>query len=124
MGGVKLETARNPMEKLDRRQMALDGGRPQFLGSERVRHILEQLPHVGQTVAARLEKNGHTTTYPKVYPRAKMPLISAFRRGRNGDPHEFEANTEVLSRYEKMCVLHVRKKLSRLQLGSQSDEYG
>ena len=42
-----------------------------------------------------LEKNGHTTTYPKVYPCAKMPLISAFRRGRNGDPHEFEANTEV-----------------------------
>ena len=30
----------------------------------------------------------------------------------------------ALSRYEKMCVLHVRKKLSRLQLGSQSDEYG
>ena len=91
VGGVKLETARNPMEKLDRRQMALDGGRPQFLGSERVRHLVEQLPHVGQTVAVRLEKNGHTTTYPNVYPRAKMPLISAFRRGRNGDPHEFDA---------------------------------
>ena len=30
----------------------------------------------------------------------------------------------ALSRYEKMCVLHVRKKLSHLQLGSQSDEYG
>ena len=30
----------------------------------------------------------------------------------------------ALSRYEKMCVLHVRKKLSRLQLGSQSDEHG
>ena len=75
--------------------MALDGGRAQFLGSEKVRHILEQLPHVGQTFVARLEKNGHTTTYPKVYSRAKMPLISAFRRGRNGDPHEFEANTEV-----------------------------
>ena len=75
--------------------MALDGGRAQFLSSERVRHMLEQLPHVGQTFVARLEKNGHTTTYPKVYPRAKMPLISAFRRGRNGDPHEFEANTEV-----------------------------
>ena len=30
----------------------------------------------------------------------------------------------ALSRYEKMCVLHVRKKLSHLQLGNQSDEYG
>ena len=30
----------------------------------------------------------------------------------------------ALSRYEKMCVLHVQKKLSHLQLGSQSDEYG
>ena len=30
----------------------------------------------------------------------------------------------ALSRHEKMCVLHVRKKLSHLQLGSQSDEYG
>ena len=34
------------------------------------------------------------------------------------------AKCVALSRYEKMCVLHVRKKLSHLQLGSQSDEYG
>ena len=30
----------------------------------------------------------------------------------------------ALWRYEKMRVLHVRKKFSHLQLGSQSDEYG
>ena len=37
---------------------------------------------------------------------------------------EHVVKSVALSRYEKMCVLHVRKKLSHLQLGSQSDEYG
>ena len=40
--------------------------------------------------------------------------------------YNFESKMQsvALSRYEKMCVLHVRKKLSHLQLGSQSDKYG
>ena len=40
--------------------------------------------------------------------------------------YNFESKMQsvALSRYEKMCVLHARKKLSHLQLGSQSDEYG
>ena len=55
----------------------------------------QQLPHAGHTVTAVLHKNGQTTTQPKVYPCSKMPLISAFGRGRNGASHESEANTEV-----------------------------
>ena len=31
---------------------------------------------------------------PKLYLRAQMPLINAFRRGRNGAPHTSEANIE------------------------------
>ena len=40
--------------------------------------------------------------------------------------YNFESKMQsvALSRYEKVCVLHVRKKLSHLQLGSQSDECG
>ena len=40
--------------------------------------------------------------------------------------YNFESKMQsvALSRYEKMCVLHVRKKLSHPQLGSQSDKYG
>ena len=40
--------------------------------------------------------------------------------------YNFESKMQsvALSRYEKMYVLHVRKKLFHLHLGSQSDEYG
>ena len=58
MSDVELETARNTMETLDRRQVALDGRQPQFLSSKDVRDVLEQLPHIGRAVTAMAQKNG------------------------------------------------------------------
>ena len=83
------------MKVLDRRQVTLDGRRPQLTNGKGVRNVLEQLPRVEHTVTTMLEKNGQNTTHPNVYPCTKMRLISAFRRGRNGALHEPEANTEV-----------------------------
>ena len=51
--------------------------------------------HVDLAISATLEEYRHATMYPNVYPCAKTPLISAFRRGGNGFSHDFEADTEV-----------------------------
>ena len=83
------------MKKLDGRQMAFDGRRPQFLRSERVCYVFEQMPHVGHIVNAAIKKDGNTRRNPKVYPCSKMAQISSFSRGRNGVSHESEANTGV-----------------------------
>ena len=41
VGGVKFETTRNTMEKLDRQQVTLDGRRPQFLSGKGLCNVLE-----------------------------------------------------------------------------------
>ena len=66
--GVELKSTCNTVEKLDRQQMALDGRRPQFLGSKGVRCVLKQIPHVGHSIAATLREHGQATTSPEVYP--------------------------------------------------------
>ena len=73
VSGVELETARNAMKKLDGRQMAFDGRRPQLLGSKRVRYVFKQMPHIGHIVNAAIKKGGNTRTYPKVYLCSKLP---------------------------------------------------
>ena len=58
MSGVELETAWNAMKTLDGRQMAFEGRRPQCLDSKRVRHLLNQMSHVGHIVNAASRKTG------------------------------------------------------------------
>ena len=65
MGGVKLETARNTVEELDRRHVILDGRIPQPLSGKGARGVLQQLPHVDHTVTAMMEKTGQTTTHTR-----------------------------------------------------------
>ena len=70
---VNLETE---LKVFDRRQLTLDGRRQQCLGGERVRCVLEHAAHVDHIITTVLEKNRHSTTYPEVYPGAKLPQIS------------------------------------------------
>ena len=52
------------------------------------------MSQVASAIFATLKERRHATAYPNVYPCAKFPIKSAFRRGRNGVSHEFEANPD------------------------------
>ena len=65
MGGVKLETTRNTVEELGRRQGTLDGRIPQSFSGKGARGVLQKLPHVDHTVTAMMEKTGQTTTHTR-----------------------------------------------------------
>ena len=76
--------------------MAHDRSRPQHVGRQGARSVLEQRPHVGNAVSATLEEYRHATRDPDVYPCAKMAVVRAFKQGpKNGVSPGLEANTEV-----------------------------
>ena len=87
------------------------------------------MPNVGYAISAPLENHWQATTYPKFYPCAKKPLISAFRRGHNGVSHEFEANTEVhrdIPAAPRSCSCHgisgrTARRLTRTEARSQRE---
>ena len=109
--------------------MALNSCRPQLFGRKGVRDVLKHMPNVGHAISAPLEKHWQATTHPKFYPCAKMPLISAFRRGRNCVSHEFEANNEVhrdMPAAPRSCSCHIisgriARRLTRTEARSQHE---
>ena len=75
--------------------MALNRLCLQPLCHTRICRVLKQRPHIAEIAIFGNEENRFPHTQAELRSRAEMPLISAFRRTRNGISDELEAKTEV-----------------------------